>query len=108
LTGDPYAESKFANTLKKWGHELHDAYIAGLSSLLQAAFPDKYRNQNWEDKNSLLYKHANGLYLTILSACAIVGVSSLADVQSLATLTTEFGLLGIKAAEIKAMAQKIV
>jgi hypothetical protein len=34
LTGDPYAESKFANTLKKWGHELHDAYIAGLFEIM--------------------------------------------------------------------------
>jgi hypothetical protein len=108
IKNDPSAETKFGNTLKKWGHKLHDAYVSGLASLLQAAFPDKYRNQNWDDKNSLLYKHAHGLYLTILSACAIAGVSSLADVHSLSTLAGEGGLLGIKASEIKAMAQKIV
>jgi len=108
MKNDPYAETKFGNTLKKWGHELHDAYISGLASLLQAAFPDKYRLQNWEDKSSLLYKHAHGLYLTILSACAIATVSGLPDIHSLSTLATETGLLGIKASEIEAMAQKIV
>jgi hypothetical protein len=108
IKNDPSAETKFGNTLKKWGHELHDAYISGLASLLQAAFPDKYRLQNWEDKSSLLYKHAHGLYLTILSACAIATVSGLPDIHSLSTLATETGLLGIKASEIRDMAQKIV
>lgn len=108
IKNDPGAETKFGNTLKKWGHKLHDAYISGLASLLQNAFPDKYRNQNWDDKNTLLYKHAHGLYLTILSACAIATVSGLPDIHALSTLATETGLLGIKASEILDMAQKIV
>lgn len=106
-SGNPYAESSWGNTLKKYGHKLGDAYISGIASLLQAAFPDKYRLQNWEDKNSDLYKHAHGVYIAILAACAVAGVSALTDVHNIAALAGEGSLLGIKASEIQSLASKI-
>lgn len=106
-SGNPYAESSWGNTLKKYGHKLGDAYISGIASLLQAAFPDKYRLQNWDDKNSDLYKHAHGVYIAILAACAVAGVSALTDVHNIAALAGEGSLLGIKASEIQSLASKI-
>ena len=102
-----YTTTVVGDVLKKWGEELEDAYIGGIGTLLQKAFPKKYQLQNVHDKSSELYDTSHFIYMSILAACALTGAAGLEHAHSILHIAGEGSLVGVKTKEILDLASKI-
>ena len=95
------------NALKKWGHELEEAYIEIIGDMLKKAFPETYGSQDVNDKFSALYDAAHGIYASLLVAAAISSGMGAVEAHSAITSGLEGGLAAFKTSEITGLATKI-
>ena len=95
------------NALKKWGHQLEDAYLKVIGDILLKAFPKTFTGQNIKDKNSNLYKTSHGVYAAMLAAAAISSGIDAAKAHSTIAAGLEGGLSAFKSSEVVSLAQKI-
>ena len=95
------------DALKHWGHQLEEAYIGAIGTVLLKAFPKIYTGQDVHNKSSQLYDAAHGMYAAILAAAAITsGMGALEAHNSIAT-ALEGGLSAFKGSEVITLANKI-
>jgi len=95
------------NALKKWGHQLEDAYIGIIGDTLQILFPSAYKGQNVREKSTPLYDAAHMVYGAMLITLAVKGGIGLTDAHSVASAATEGGLTAFKTSEVADIAKKI-
>jgi hypothetical protein len=95
------------NALKKWGHQLEDAYIGAIADVLKTIYPQTFENQTIEDKSSPLYDAAHNIYAGILVAAAISSGMGAIDAHNLIVKGLEGGLAAFKTSEIATIAQKV-
>jgi len=95
------------NALKHWGHQLEEAYINAIGTILVKAFPKAFAGQDIHDKSSQLYDVAHGVYAAILAAAAISSGLGAAEAHSAISAGLEGGLSAFKSSEVIALAQKI-
>lgn len=96
------------NALKKWGHQLEEAYLDGIAAALIKAFPKKFAGQDIHDKSSQLYNTAHGVYAAILAAAAMSSGLGAVEAHSTIAAGLEGGLSAFKSSEVIALAQKIM
>jgi hypothetical protein len=95
------------NKLKEKGEKLEHTYIDSIGGWLQAAYPNKYTNQDVHDKTTKLYDDAHKIYAGVLVGGAIVsGVDAVHAAQSV-IVGLEGGAAALKAKEVVDVAQKI-
>ena len=95
------------NALKKWGHELEEAYLGIIGDMLLKAFPTAYIGQSIKDKSSALYDAAHGIYASVLVAAAISSGMGAAEAHSTIISGLEGGLAAFKGSEVVGLATKI-
>jgi hypothetical protein len=95
------------NALKHWGHQLEEAYIGAIGTILIKAFPKIFAGQDIHDKSSHLYDVAHGVYAAILAAAAISSGLGAAEAHNAISAGLEGGLSAFKSSEVIALAQKI-
>jgi hypothetical protein len=95
------------NALKKWGHELEEAYIGIIGDMLKKAFPETYGSQDVHDNSSALYDAAHGIYASLLVAAAVSSGMGAAEAHSAIASGLEGGLAAFKGSEITGLATKI-
>ena len=95
------------NALKKWGHELEEAYLGIIGDMLLKAFPTTYTGQSIEDKSSALYDAAHGIYASVLVAAAISSGMGAVEAHNTIISGLEGGLAAFKGSEVVGLATKI-
>jgi hypothetical protein len=95
------------NALKKWGHQLEDAYIGIIGDMIKKAFPETYGSQDVHDKTTALYDAAHGVYASILVAAAISSGMGALEAHNAIVSGLEGGLAAFKGTEITGLASKI-
>ena len=95
------------NALKKWGHDLEEAYIDIIGDMLKKAFPETYGSQDVHDNSSALYDAAHGIYASLLVAAAVSSGMGAAEAHSAIASGLEGGLAAFKGSEITGLATKI-
>lgn len=86
------------NALKHFGHDLEEAYLETISSLLKAAFPQTFGEMEYSPDNEL-GKTAKKLYMGILVAAGISAGLSAANAHDLIVKGIEGGMAALKGSE---------
>jgi len=94
--------------LNKTSHKLEHAYLDVIGSALKKAYPDLYPEiMDVHNENYPLYDAARKIYIGLLVAGGIGAGFSAASAHSLIHKAVEAGEIGMKAGEIKNLAQAI-
>ena len=95
------------NSLKKWGHQLEEAYLGIIGDMLLKAFPSVYAGQSVTDKFSALYDMSHTVYASLLVAAAVSSGAGAMEAHSAIASGLEGGLSAFKASEVVGLAAKI-
>ena len=93
--------------LKEKGNQLEKFYVNSLAGWLQAAYPNKYKDQDPKDGNSELHKAAEKAYAAMLVAAAGVAGFDAASAKNAVVSGVEGGMALLKGKEVANIVSKL-